>query len=170
MKCPACETPMKEVPAGEVQVDICCDGCGGIWFDAKELQRFDDGEEFNPESLVTTRITRTDIDQKAIRHCPRCPREVLVRQFADRNNKVEINQCWSCGGVFLDIGELAALRSEFANNEERRAAINTYVQQCVSTIDTRLSQETQDWQKAQAQKNANPLKSALNALKDLLLG
>jgi len=38
MKCPACKNPLREKGAGDMTLDICYGGCGGIWFDATELQ------------------------------------------------------------------------------------------------------------------------------------
>ncbi len=41
MLCPVCEfEKLTTVAAGDIQVDICDSECGGVWFDAKEVQRF----------------------------------------------------------------------------------------------------------------------------------
>ena len=39
IRCPACGNVMKKVfiPSVGVNIDICADGCGGIYFDAKIL-------------------------------------------------------------------------------------------------------------------------------------
>ena len=39
MDCPACKQPLREKSVGEFTVDVCYGGCGGIWFDANELER-----------------------------------------------------------------------------------------------------------------------------------
>src|SRR5882672_2371300 len=41
MKCPACKSELREKGAGGMTVDICYGGCGGIWFDQRELERVD---------------------------------------------------------------------------------------------------------------------------------
>ena len=42
MKCPACKNPLLEKDAEGMTLDVCYGGCGGIWFDAFELQRVDE--------------------------------------------------------------------------------------------------------------------------------
>ena len=36
MKCPACFNELTELQVGNLTVDACQGGCGGIWFDAFE--------------------------------------------------------------------------------------------------------------------------------------
>ena len=42
--CPACGKKMTKntVPESNIEVDICLDGCGGIFFDNRELQQVDE--------------------------------------------------------------------------------------------------------------------------------
>ena len=47
LRCPACQKEMKKVfvPKEGVNVDICLDGCGGMWFDNREIKYFDEQNE-----------------------------------------------------------------------------------------------------------------------------
>ena len=46
VKCPACGNEMVKIFANETaNVDICLDGCGGIFFDNHELEKFDEPKE-----------------------------------------------------------------------------------------------------------------------------
>ena len=45
MKCPACFNQLTEMQVGSLVVDVCDGGCGGIWFDAFELQQVDEEDE-----------------------------------------------------------------------------------------------------------------------------
>ena len=45
MNCPVCDKLMAETNFGDVQVNICKDGCKGIWFDWGELTRLDESNE-----------------------------------------------------------------------------------------------------------------------------
>ena len=45
MKCPACSNRLQEMTVAGVTVDICKDGCGGIWFDNFEMKKFDEPHE-----------------------------------------------------------------------------------------------------------------------------
>jgi Zn-finger nucleic acid-binding protein len=40
--------------------------------------------------------------------------------------KVEVDECPGCGGYWLDLGELRAIRSEFRTDEERAKAAEQY--------------------------------------------
>ena len=54
MKCPACGKEMKKIHMDEagVMVDICLDGCGGMVFDNRELNKFDEAHENIDEILA----------------------------------------------------------------------------------------------------------------------
>ncbi len=47
LNCPACHKEMRKVfvPAEGINVDICVDGCGGIFFDNREFTKFDEKAE-----------------------------------------------------------------------------------------------------------------------------
>ena len=55
MKCPACNTTMEEVTVEGITVDVCKQGCGGIWFDRFELQKVDEMHESAGEILLQMR-------------------------------------------------------------------------------------------------------------------
>ena len=42
MQCPACFHQLTQLQVGNLFVDVCQGGCGGIWFDGFELQRVDE--------------------------------------------------------------------------------------------------------------------------------
>ena len=170
MKCPACDTEMQEVTAGDVEVDICSKGCGGIWFDAGELDKFEDGQDFDPQSLVNLKGANKEVDQNAIRKCPRCADEVLVRQFYDVEGKVQINQCYNCSGIFLDKGELTILRSEYKTEAEHKAAVEAYAQRCVDEQIKEVNEDTKEWEKEYEEKHHSRFECAVAALKELVTG
>jgi Zn-finger nucleic acid-binding protein len=73
MKCPACFNELTEVQVGSLFVDVCQGGCGGIWFDAFELQRVDEEEEKAGEHLLEIRRDpNIAVDPNRKRDCPRC--------------------------------------------------------------------------------------------------
>jgi len=41
MNCPACGTAMTEMTVGNVKVQACKGGCGGLWFDEWQLGKVD---------------------------------------------------------------------------------------------------------------------------------
>jgi Zn-finger nucleic acid-binding protein len=110
MKCPACKRPLREKGAGEITLDMCYGGCGGIWFDAAELERV------SPRAAATLhsiwQLPSRDDESDGPRLCPRCPEQVLDRKWFSDARKVEIDQCPKCGGIWLDDGEFTSIYEE----------------------------------------------------------
>ena len=113
MKCPACDRQLTEVQVGAVVVDVCQGGCGGVWFDAFELQRVDEQHEAAGEHLVhIQRDPKLLVDPSRKRACPRCDGVKLKRHFFSPRIKVEVDNCPGCAGYWLDAGELEKIRLE----------------------------------------------------------
>jgi hypothetical protein len=111
---------------GPITVDVCKGGCGGIWFDRFELSKVDEPHESAGEALLQIeRDAGIKVDRETRRGCPACPGIVLMRHFYSVKQQVEIDECPACAGYWLDVGELAGIRSEFQTDEERRAAAAT---------------------------------------------
>jgi Zn-finger nucleic acid-binding protein len=98
--------------AGPVVVDVCQGGCGGIWFDAFELQKVDERKEAGANLLHITRDERIQVDPDCKRECPRCPTIKLSRHFFSARRRVQVDECPNCGGYWLDYGELGQIREE----------------------------------------------------------
>ena len=119
MKCPGCFNELTSLQVGNLTVDVCNGGCGGIWFDAFELQRVDEVQEVAGERLLEIRRDeRIRVDANRKRDCPRCEGEgiKLKRHFFSAKRRVEVDQCPNCGGYWLDAGELALIRAENATS------------------------------------------------------
>jgi Zn-finger nucleic acid-binding protein len=113
MNCPACDRKLTATQVGSVTVDVCQDGCGGIWFDQFELQRVDEAHEAAGEHLI--RIARDAhplVDPARKRSCPRCGGIKLMRRKFNPKSSVEVDHCPNCGGYWLDAGELEKIREE----------------------------------------------------------
>lgn len=128
MKCPACFNALTKMQVGSVEVDVCQGGCGGIWFDAFELQQVDEEEERAGEHLLEIkRDPRVAVDPKRKRECPRCEGVKLMRHFFSAKRRVEVDQCPNCNGYWLDAGELASVRAERAESEKVSEAARSTV-------------------------------------------
>ena len=113
MKCPACLNELTQVQVGAVAVDVCHGGCGGIWFDAFELQRVDEKHEAAGELLINIqRDPRLVVDHTRKRDCPRCDGIKLSRHLFNPKSTVQVDHCPNCGGYWLDDGELEKIRQE----------------------------------------------------------
>lgn len=113
MKCPACFNNLSEIQVGSLKVDVCQGGCGGIWFDAFELQKVDEEEEAAGGHLLDIqRDVSVKVDPNRKRECPRCDGVKLKRHFFSAKRLVEVDECPNCGGYWLDAGELTRIRAE----------------------------------------------------------
>jgi Zn-finger nucleic acid-binding protein len=110
MKCPACKEPLREKGAGGMTLDICYGGCGGIWFDATELERLDARAATTLHTIWQLPVGTVNLTEP--RMCPRCASQVLDRKWFSDLKKVEIDQCPKCGGVWLDAGEFSRIYDE----------------------------------------------------------
>ena len=112
MRCPRCEHELQTVTVSGVKVDACQGGCGGIWFDAFELERMDQPDESAGWLLNNMRVDLAiEVDFEKPVHCPRCEQAELMRQKYPANDRIEIDKCRVCGGVWLDFGELFEIRT-----------------------------------------------------------
>lgn len=127
MDCPSCGRRLTQTTAGGIQVDACSGGCGGLWFDAEELPKVEYADEAAGASLLDIpRDPLVVLDPAARRHCPKDPGITMMRHFESVERKVSVDECGQCGGIWLDTGELASIRSEFHTDAERRAAADRY--------------------------------------------
>lgn len=118
MKCPACSNTLSEWLVGTIAVDVCDGGCAGIWFDAFELQKAGKaGRTVGDKLAQVWRNPDVIVDFGRKRECPRCDGVKLTRTFFSPSRRVQVDHCPSCGGYWLDAGELATIREETARVE-----------------------------------------------------
>ena len=130
MKCPACENILQEMTVGDVAVDVCKGGCGGIWFDNFELKKFDEPHESAGEALLDIeRNESLTVDHAKRIKCPKCDDVVMMRHFFSVKKGVEVDECPGCAGFWLDAGELRKIRGLFKTEEERHEAAEEYFEE-----------------------------------------
>jgi len=136
MRCPACARALSSRTVGDVTVDVCDDGCGGIWFDHFELRKLDEQRESAGEQLLEIpRDPDARVDPSKRYVCPKCTDGVvMMRHFWSVKRAVTIDECPECGGVFLDAGELGRIREEFPTEEARHAAADAYFHQVADPL------------------------------------
>jgi Zn-finger nucleic acid-binding protein len=123
MNCPVCNHPLKQLTVSNVQLDACDGGCGGIWFDRFELTKFDEPhDQAGLQLLDLKRDPKISVDYQKRINCPKCNDSILMRHFFSVKRQVEVDDCPSCAGTWLDAGELRTIRSEYATEAERRQA------------------------------------------------
>lgn len=90
----------------QVELDYCGQGCGGLWFDKKELgATIDNQTDFVGIENSLNTAKSTDYP------CGNCPNQFLVRLQYHPDYQVEIDYCQACEGIFLDGGELRDIKN-----------------------------------------------------------
>jgi len=129
MICPACGTQMVEEDFGGVRIDFCRNGCKSVWFDCFELQRLDETHEgcgrILDEALAAPRMPDDWRDQL---QCPSCNIPMTAHRHK-RAQSVTVDECYKCGGFFLDAGELKAIRENFMSDRELHDYLDTLKEQ-----------------------------------------
>ena len=132
IKCPACGKDMKKIFLTELgfHIDICTEGCGGIYLDNQELKMIDEQHEHLDDVIKNVEnadFSHTNVDLNADRICPACGNK-MVKNPTSVNSKIMIDECYNCGGKFFDHGELTKFREEFPTEEERsKAAMRAFL-------------------------------------------
>ncbi len=147
MECPNCNKPMVEKDFGGVFVDVCELGCNGIWFDWMELIKLNEREEGSGPALkdaLHTKIATTSRDGKI--NCPHC-HVPMFEHLYKANKSVRVDECYSCGGFFLDQGELFEIRNGCMNEQEYNKSLDQLVQHIhisAKTIDNPIKHEQRE--------------------------
>ena len=109
--CPACGGAMTKIFAEgtSINIDVCLDGCGGILFDNRELEKCDEQHENASEILdaIERRVFK-DVDTSKPIDCPVCGATMM--KMGAGFGKVKIDNCAFCGVKFLNNGELQRIR------------------------------------------------------------
>ena len=126
--CPACDKEMTKIymENANVNVDICLDGCGGILFNNRELEKFDELHE-NADKIFEAYEGKTfaKTETTEVRICSVCG-SPMVKQGAGVGS-IEIDVCNVCGAKFLDYGELEKIRRLQDKDYVHRAKVDSLV-------------------------------------------
>lgn len=110
--CPACGKQMTKIFLAEkgVNIDVCDKGCGGMFFDAREIQQFSGADDDISELKKALEGKNfMPVDESQTRVCPACSHNMVKTNVFG----VEVDTCYICGGLFLDNGEFEKVRSNF---------------------------------------------------------
>jgi Zn-finger nucleic acid-binding protein len=129
MKCPICSKEMVEENFG-VNVDVCENGCKGMWFDQGELAMMDQKNEGLGAALeAALRYPRSNDGKRGQITCPKCGIPMHTHK-SKRDQEVNVDECYKCGGFFLDSGELTEIRNNFMADAE----VNAYADKIIKAV------------------------------------
>lgn len=123
--CPACNKPLETVTICDTELEACLNGCGGVWFDAAELFRLDEQGEGEDDPVLQKLLsfnTPRDTENRDKITCLKCGIKMRRREHREGSG-IFVDECYGCGGLWLDGGELKAVRENpvvIRSNEERQ--------------------------------------------------
>jgi uncharacterized protein len=121
MRCTVCQKEMVVENFGGVKVDVCKNGCKGLWFDWTELNKLDEKNEGLGEALnEALKFPRNNDENRGQIKCPKCGLLMHAHKFQSEK-EINVDECYKCGGFFLDSGELKIIRDKFMSEAERQA-------------------------------------------------
>lgn len=113
LKCPKCGQDMASQTVGDVTLERCT-GCTGLWMKASAMERLmarkDLARVVDTGGGATTANSPSEASANAVLICPN-DRSRLIRMVNHKQPHVQYESCKTCGGVFLDAGELRDLAS-----------------------------------------------------------
>ncbi|TLX76074.1 hypothetical protein E9993_07640 [Labilibacter sediminis] len=113
MNCPRCNSSLSKEVINDMNASIeidACNSCGGKWFDKGELTEI---EKLVEPTFIEIRKIPKRKEQYAALSCPSCSNMQLLEKVEHpRDHKVIIDYCPSCKGIWLDKGELEAIKEE----------------------------------------------------------
>jgi len=105
IKCPKCANSLEPTNLESIPVDQC-PSCRGIWFDEKELQSV-----LTKSHDFGRKLGREQPNPRLNQKPGRCPRDQsrMLRAFSSTDERVVLDMCPDCHGLWLDGGELHRL-------------------------------------------------------------
>jgi len=148
MKCPVCSAEMIEENFG-IKVNVCKNGCKGMWFDWGELAFLDEHDEGLGEALKEAlNYPRANEKKRGKIKCPKCGISMQTHKYK-RSKEVNVDECYNCGGFFLDSGELTEIRDTYMNDQE----VNAYADKLFNEVPG-IKDEKADIEKSKKRKEA----------------
>ncbi|WP_425401079.1 zf-TFIIB domain-containing protein [Aeoliella sp.] len=114
MKCPRDGAELATVRIDGVELDKC-HHCDGLWFDQGELDRVRNLDFTDVEERLEQKYGNPDVAAGKVNgymRCPRCTDGRLQEFTYTYGNRVRIDRCNECLGVWVDDNELDAIFGE----------------------------------------------------------
>jgi len=106
IKCPKCNSSLKEIKISQVILDKC-DKCKGLWFDDKELFEVLNQHNLNEDEIKSNESSKPNCP--SVNNCPKCVKPLKkIHSFSIAG--LEIDICSTCNGIWLDYGEFEEIK------------------------------------------------------------
>jgi len=109
LKCPKCENiVLVHQIHGKISIELC-PKCDGVWLDKGELDKITHPHQGDLEYCS---LGNEGMDKISVSRCPRCHASQFEKVHFLSYSDIIIGHCSTCGGFWLDRGELEAINTE----------------------------------------------------------
>lgn len=137
--CPKCDEPMFVMEYDRVELDIC-DECGGVWLDAGELELILGEGGGSAEEVNLGDAGRAKGED--LLDCPVCVAKLTKGTYGSTD--VVVDRCPYNDGIFLDKGELDAIRDHYTTHSEATDNTEDLAGRALGTFFSRGEPSAQD--------------------------
>ncbi|MEM7246224.1 MAG: zf-TFIIB domain-containing protein [Acidobacteriota bacterium] len=114
--CPKCPAPMRTEDVNSIPTNYC-PGCNGRWIDVPTLEHAmvpSRRVEITRDALIHAFTSMSGKDTRDTDYdCPTCDAKLGARD----HQEVELDICFPCRGLFLDVGEMNELAGQDAESD-----------------------------------------------------
>ena len=97
MICPVCQKLMVSQDFGGVNVEVCLNGCKGLWFDWGQVNKLDHKNQgFGAALQAALNAPRQNDQNRGPIKCPKCGIDMHRHQF-ESEKEINVDECYGCG-------------------------------------------------------------------------
>ena len=112
MQCPACGNELLPKAINNTTYHICDGGCGGVWFDWREMEHWDENPDYSDAPLIIKTENSQSLNQSKRYTCPSCENIIMKRRYLDTIEDILADECPSCSGFWLNGDELEEMHNQ----------------------------------------------------------
>jgi Zn-finger nucleic acid-binding protein len=111
MQCPSCNQKLANITIAEVLINVCEEGCGGIWLDRGELPKI----AFSGDAITQKVLAIKDKNFSKHDQLKKCPRDqLLLKTKTYMEDQAVVDECPQCAGIWIDnLEEFLQVVSDF---------------------------------------------------------
>lgn len=118
LTCPACGEKMTKIFIADkgLNLDVCSNNCGGIFFDCREFQQCTSSvnDVWELKQLLEGK-NFMPVDESQTRICPACNTSMVkTKSFG-----IQIDTCNNCGGIFLDNRKFEIIKKQIKTQKRK---------------------------------------------------
>lgn len=121
LNCPACGNELTPQTISPLTLHACDGGCGGLWIEWIDSETVEALQSPAPTSFTICKGDQRQTNPALQYRCPQCTNLVMNRHYVRVLDDVLVDECPSCGGIWLNAGEVDEVRDQFTQETPETA-------------------------------------------------